>query len=308
MKTEGSTTIQKWSRSDLTNQNEKVRMTIKIGIYKITNILNNKIYIGSSNNIEERLINHKSMLRNNSHTSIHLQRAYNKSNIDNFKFEILEECDLGLLNEREQYYLDTLLFAQEYIKGGDNRFVKLGYNIKPIAGSNRGYRMTDEQIHNILLKNGRRIYAIDKYGGIIGKFISVRYVKEYFRLSSTGPIFISANNKQLTKILPDVGFIYESDYHEGYIPKPIDLNRVNNPNYKNKGIKKIYSYNIKGELLREFDSQTECANYYGINTPNLCRKINKLNKKRFKLHKNDGILFINDRGKYIIDKLYKDSH
>ena len=303
---EGSTTIPEGSNFELTNQSEKVRVS---GIYKFTNLINNKIYIGSSNNIPERYINHISMLKNNCHTSIHLQRAYNKYGINNFKFEILEKCDDIALTQREQHYLDTLLFAQEYIKSKDNRFIKLGYNIKPIAGSNRGYRMTEEQIHNILLKNGRRIYAVDLKGNIVEKFISVRYIKKYFNLASTGCIFLSARNKQLTKTIPDIGFIYESDYYEGYIPKPINLNRKGNPNYVGKNLnKKIYSYNMKGELLKEFNSQTECANYYGINTPSLCRKINKINKKRFKLHKNEGILFINDKGKYIIDKLYKDTH
>lgn len=306
MDNEGSTTIPKRSNSDLTNQNEKVRVS---GVYKITNLLNNKIYIGSSKDIHERFINHKSMLRKNQHTSIHLQRAYNKSNIDNFTFEILEECDIEQLDIREQYYLDNLLYAKEFINNKDNRFIKLGYNIKPIAGSNRHYKITEDQIYNILLKNGRRIYEVDFEGNIIDKFISVRYIKQKYDLKSTGPIFLSCRLKQLSKVVPTSGFIYESDYYKGYKPSKIDLNRKGNINYTGQVLKKkIYSYNMKGELLKEFDSQTDCANYYGILTSNLCRKINRINKKRFKPHKNNDILFINDKGKHIVEKLYKDTH
>lgn len=47
-----------------------------IGIYKI--IINNKVYIGSSFNIQKRLIQHKSDLKNNRHDNQYLQNAYNK--------------------------------------------------------------------------------------------------------------------------------------------------------------------------------------------------------------------------------------
>ena len=63
-----------------------------IGIYSITNTLNNKRYIGYSIDIQRRWATHKRDLKNNKHENDHLQKAYNKYGEDAFKFEIIEEC------------------------------------------------------------------------------------------------------------------------------------------------------------------------------------------------------------------------
>jgi len=76
------------------------------GIYKITNIINNKVYIGQSKDIFIRLRSHKSSLKSNIHFNIYLQRSYNKHGIDNFIFEILEECNENILNEKEAYWIN----------------------------------------------------------------------------------------------------------------------------------------------------------------------------------------------------------
>lgn len=72
-----------------------------IGIYKITNQINNKCYIGQSINIERRFKEHK----NTNRTSKYLHRAINKYGIDNFKFEIIETCSKEQLSDREKYWI-----------------------------------------------------------------------------------------------------------------------------------------------------------------------------------------------------------
>lgn len=52
-----------------------MKKEVKSGIYKITNVVNNKIYIGSACNIMQRFSNHKSSLRKGKHHSIYLQRS-----------------------------------------------------------------------------------------------------------------------------------------------------------------------------------------------------------------------------------------
>lgn len=95
------------------------------GIYKITNLINNKVYIGSSKNIYNRINrHHKSYLRNNNHWNIHLQNAWNKYGGEKFKFEIIEVVDNeGSLKSREQYWMD-------FYKASNREY---GYNIAPRA-------------------------------------------------------------------------------------------------------------------------------------------------------------------------------
>lgn len=83
--------------------------TISSGIYKITNLKNEKIYIGSSSNIERRFIEHKSDLINNRHHSYKMQNDFNiNSNINDFSFEIIEEINGSKqeLFRKEQFYID----------------------------------------------------------------------------------------------------------------------------------------------------------------------------------------------------------
>lgn len=94
------------------------------GIYEIRNIINNKVYIGSSKDVYERWKKHKNDLKNHNHHSEHLQHAWNKYGEKNFKFSIIEKCQFNDLIIREQYYID-------YYKSSECDY---GYNMSKIAG------------------------------------------------------------------------------------------------------------------------------------------------------------------------------
>jgi group I intron endonuclease len=81
---------------------------IDSGIYKITNIINGKMYIGSTNNLSNRKDNHFSELKRNTHPNKFLQRSVNKYGMENFKFEIIEHCLLEELNIKEGYWCGQL--------------------------------------------------------------------------------------------------------------------------------------------------------------------------------------------------------
>lgn len=76
-------------------------------IYFIRNILNNKIYIGSTINSKKRFNEHRRKLRKNIHHSDYLQRAWNKYGEENFIFEIKEYCELEKLRELELKYFSS---------------------------------------------------------------------------------------------------------------------------------------------------------------------------------------------------------
>jgi group I intron endonuclease len=73
-----------------------------IGIYKITNQLNNKIYIGQSIDVQRRLNSHKTEWN----LQYPLYQDMYKYGIDNFLFEVLEETPFTELDTREKFYID----------------------------------------------------------------------------------------------------------------------------------------------------------------------------------------------------------
>lgn len=100
----------------------------KSGIYQIRNLVNGKVYVGSSVNLNRRRNVHFYKLRHNMHDNLKLQNAFNKYGETSFVFEIIEIVDdkCQLLN-KEQYYIDKYNVIQE------------GYNILPNAYSTLGF-------------------------------------------------------------------------------------------------------------------------------------------------------------------------
>jgi group I intron endonuclease len=124
-----------------------------IGIYIIKNVLNNKVYIGSSLNIQKRWKYHIYYLKIKKHHSILLQRAWDLDGEEKFLFEILEALeDKTLLLQREQYYLDLY---KSYIP-------EYGYNLCSIANSMLGYKYSDEQ--KLKMSENRRGEKNQHYG------------------------------------------------------------------------------------------------------------------------------------------------
>lgn len=93
----------------------------KTGVYRITNLINGKFYIGSTKqSFKVRMKHHVNSLRRNGHKNLHLQNAWNKYGEENFEFSIVESCDKK----------DTYVIEQKYL---DLRDIKNSYNINPNA-------------------------------------------------------------------------------------------------------------------------------------------------------------------------------
>lgn len=85
-------------------------MTKIIGIYKLTNTVNGKFYIGSSINCNSRRKVHFSKLRSNTHDNKHLQASFNKYGRDAFIFEVIRELPIDtLITIIEQEELKSIL-------------------------------------------------------------------------------------------------------------------------------------------------------------------------------------------------------
>lgn len=75
-----------------------------IGIYKITNKLNGKCYIGQSVDMKKRLNQHKSNIKY-SNISWYPKARKESNSIKDFAFEVVEECKKDMLDEREKYWI-----------------------------------------------------------------------------------------------------------------------------------------------------------------------------------------------------------
>lgn len=117
------------------------------GIYKIRNLLNGKVYIGQSIDINNRFRVHKNIIRSTKVFRHLLYKAFNKYGIENFEFNVIEHVeDTNLLDQREQHWLDYYnSYNPEY-----------GYNLRPKAESNRGIKLSDEHKLKIGLSNSGR--------------------------------------------------------------------------------------------------------------------------------------------------------
>lgn len=95
------------------------------GIYKITNLINGYAYIGQSVDIEKRWKREKEESNNPNGRGYEypLMRAFRKYGFDNFNFEVIEECEIEELNEKEIYWIkfyDTFFHGYNQTLGGDN--------------------------------------------------------------------------------------------------------------------------------------------------------------------------------------------
>jgi group I intron endonuclease len=91
------------------------------GIYKITNTVSGKIYVGCASNVRTRINGHLYDLRRNIHSNAYLQKSWNKYGEKVFIFETVEECSIDNLHAREHYWVNELKCLDRSV----------GYNIKP---------------------------------------------------------------------------------------------------------------------------------------------------------------------------------
>lgn len=101
---------------------------IKTGIYKITENDTGLSYIGQAKDIKERFRDHiKHGLGIDTPANNKLYNAMQQSGIENFSFEILEECSEQQLNEKEKFYIDlyqTYDYGFNSNKGiGKNKYI-----------------------------------------------------------------------------------------------------------------------------------------------------------------------------------------
>lgn len=110
-------------------------------IYKISNKINDRIYIGSSIKFNTRYNQHKHHLIKGTHHNPPLQNHVNKYGFKSLVFEVIDKCNQQDLIKLEQYYIDKL-----------NPY----FNVRKKADSMLGTKRTDDQIKYMISQRNKK--------------------------------------------------------------------------------------------------------------------------------------------------------
>ncbi len=234
---------------------------MSIGIYKITNP-KGKIYIGQSINVEKRLNGYKNL--NNCDKQLLLYRSLKKYGSKNHNFEIIEECDIELLNERERHwqdYYDVLnkglncLLTTTTTKTG-----KLSQEIKnKISEGNKGKTKHSEETK---LNTSQRSKLLKN---MLGKTHS-KETKDKIRQSKIGKsLSIETKNKMSKSALGKI----KTEEHK--------INISNNHPTK----KAVLQIDLKENVINEFISINEASRKTGYRVSDISACCNNKQKTAF---------------------------
>jgi len=85
---------------------DRTKFKQAIGIYKIINLKNQKVYIGQTKEgFQKRYWHHVWKLSQNTHDNRHLQNSWNKYGEENFEFQVIEVLNESMIDSRERYWI-----------------------------------------------------------------------------------------------------------------------------------------------------------------------------------------------------------
>lgn len=232
----------------------KAKGVFMFKIYKITNKVNGKIYIGQTKqSLKLRLNGHKSST--NTGSNLRLHQAMRKHGFDNFEIKLLSKFQTKEEVDREEIRLIKELKTQ------DN---KIGYNISD-GGDHifdcSGIPKTEEhkeKLQKAHRKNAKPIVQFDwKTAEIIKVWPSG---KEILRAGLN-----RANIQQLTKRPEGFGYIYESGWtYLSFWEQKEDKSYFADPAATPWNGKRVLCYTKQGEFVREYKTLREAADDLGI--------------------------------------------
>lgn len=156
------------------------------GIYKITNIKTGMFYIGRSKHIERRWEQHFEK----GYGAIHSGKFQHDIDVygkEGFKFEVLEECDEELLDERERFYISKLKPEYNTVYEGHSVSPETRSKIsKSLTGKKQSAETKEKRIKSILKRHKTFPQTNEKHKKKVGceeisePFGSVKECAEYF--------------------------------------------------------------------------------------------------------------------------------
>ena len=200
------------------------------------------MYVGQTTNPEARWSKHKSVARNIHSTPYksHLYSSMNKYGVDNFSFEIIEECDYEILDIRERYWIKIL-----------NTLEPHGYNIKnggsKLFGKDNpfyGKHHSEDTKRVISEKNSNR-RATDEE----------RIMRRKINGGSNNPFYGKHHSSE------SIEQIKETNIKNGNYKKASERMKLYNPNDGTFFSKAVIMLNENFDILNFFESATKAGEY-----------------------------------------------
>lgn len=218
----------------------------KSGIYIIKNIINKKVYVGSTIRFRKRFKEHLSGLLYNKHKNQKIQNHVNKYGINSISIEILEICEKDVLLEKEIFYAKLYNSFDEGFNMADitrnkgrvftkEEKEKLSIRYKGINNPNYGKKHSQETKDYISFCNKNKIKTITEEG------------KKRIIESLKNRIITPKKREHARKIGNRIRTIEDNENFS-------KIRRLNSPN--------IFQFDLNGNFIKEWNSIPDIEEFY----------------------------------------------
>ena len=215
-----------------------------VGIYEIRNLVNGKVYIGQSIDIDARLKAHKER-----ETNQHLKSAFKKYGLKNFYFSVLKECKKEDLSFYEHFYIiancsfderygyNNTLGGEEYSIFSEKSLQKISDGVKKGLANSEKWKNyckrrigqkrskeTKEKMSESAKNSWKKGRDISNYkGGVTPENMESRRLKS--SLAQTGKIVLNDGKIQVSIRPEDINLYLERGFQRGRLPFSSDTKK-----------------------------------------------------------------------------------
>lgn len=197
----------------------------KSGVYRLTNLVNKKTYVGSSVDLRKRFHVYYSTARLST-SNMAIYKALLKYGHSNFSLEILEYCEPDKAISKEQKYIDLL---------------NPPYNLNPIAGSTLGYKHSEEALAKLSANMTARM---------TGRTVSDE-TRANLSAAATGRVLTPEERAKISAARTGIKF---TDEHRAKLSE--SMTAIN-------GVSVVIT-NIETGVTEEFPTMTEAGAFLGV--------------------------------------------
>ncbi len=198
-------------------------------IYKVTNKINGRIYIGKTNNFEKRKIEHTKYDIDN---HLYFHKALKKYGEENFTWEIIDSADtLEEINALEKHYIETF-----------NTYKPNGYNMT--KGGDGGS-----------MWNARPVVCLTLKGKFVKRYDSAGEAERIDGFCNSDVLLSCKNEFRTCK---NHIFMFEDEY------KKYGARKYEKPDHNLRRHKSVIQFDMEGYVLNIYGSVQEASDISGV--------------------------------------------